>query len=79
MDTFASLALATESPPPTLLDRKPHNRNEFMVSKVVLNQFFSLFSWFLYNVDNAETYYRTSCLPVYYNLVFAILWRSFLA
>lgn len=34
MDTFASLALATEAPTIKLLDRKPHNRNEFMISKV---------------------------------------------
>lgn len=34
MDTFASLALATEAPSISLLDRKPHNRNEFMISKV---------------------------------------------
>ena len=36
MDTFASLALATEEPVPALLDRKPHSRNEYMVSKVKL-------------------------------------------
>jgi len=34
MDTFASLALATESPSLKLLERKPHNRNEFMISRV---------------------------------------------
>jgi len=34
MDTFASLALATESPHPDLLLRKPVNRNEYMISKV---------------------------------------------
>ncbi len=33
MDTFASLALATEPPHPKLLDRKPHNRDEYIVSK----------------------------------------------
>lgn len=32
MDTFASLALATETPTPELLQRKPHNRNEYMIS-----------------------------------------------
>ena len=33
MDTFASLALATELPHENLLKRKPHNRNEYIVSK----------------------------------------------
>ena len=33
MDTFASLALATEPPHPKLLDRKPHNREEYIISK----------------------------------------------
>lgn len=33
MDTFASLALATEPPTEKLLDRKPHNRNDYIVSK----------------------------------------------
>ena len=33
MDTFASLALATEQPEPSLLERKPHNRNEYIISK----------------------------------------------
>lgn len=33
MDTFASLALATEPPTIELLERKPHNRNEYIVSK----------------------------------------------
>lgn len=33
MDTFASLALATETPTEELLHRKPHDRNEYIVSK----------------------------------------------
>ena len=33
MDTFASLALATEPPTIELLDRKPHNRDDYIVSK----------------------------------------------
>ncbi len=33
MDTFASLALATESPTDELLNRKPHDRNEYIVSR----------------------------------------------
>ena len=34
MDSLASLALATESPTPVLLERKPHNRNDYIVSRV---------------------------------------------
>jgi Ca2+ transporting ATPase len=33
MDTFASLALATEEPTDEHLKRKPHNRTEYIVSK----------------------------------------------
>lgn len=33
MDTFASLALATEPPSDELLLRKPHNRSEYIISK----------------------------------------------
>lgn len=33
MDTFASLALATEPPTESLLLRKPHNRYEYIASK----------------------------------------------
>ena len=33
MDTLASLALATEPPTPELLQRKPHKRGEYIVTK----------------------------------------------
>ena len=33
MDSLASLALATEPPTKELLKRKPHNRNEYIVTK----------------------------------------------
>lgn len=33
MDTFASLALATEPPSDYLLVRPPHNRNEYIISR----------------------------------------------
>lgn len=33
MDALASLALATESPDPSLLNRKPHKRNDYIVNK----------------------------------------------
>jgi len=36
MDTLASLALATEPPTPELLVRKPHGRNEYIVTKKML-------------------------------------------
>lgn len=34
MDTLASLALATEDPTPSLLERKPHGRDEYIVTRV---------------------------------------------
>ena len=34
MDTLASLALATEPPSLELLQRKPHGRNDYIVSRV---------------------------------------------
>jgi len=33
MDTLASLALATEAPNENLLLRKPHSRNDYMITK----------------------------------------------
>ena len=36
MDTLASLALATEEPNPDLLKRKPHARDDYIVSKTML-------------------------------------------
>lgn len=33
MDSLASLALATESPTPALLERPPHTKNEYMVTR----------------------------------------------
>ena len=36
MDSLGSLALATESPHRILLNRKPANRNEFIVNRVCL-------------------------------------------
>jgi Ca2+ transporting ATPase len=33
MDTLASLALATEPPTMALLDRQPHSRSEYIVTK----------------------------------------------
>jgi len=33
MDTLASLALATEAPTDELLLRKPHARNEYIITK----------------------------------------------
>ena len=35
MDTLASLALATEPPHERLLNRKPHNRDDYIISKVI--------------------------------------------
>lgn len=40
MDTFASLALATETPTEQLLDRKPHDRNEYIISRKMFKHIF---------------------------------------
>lgn len=47
MDTFASLALATEPPNESLLSKPPHNREEYIVSRkmfkhIVLQAVFQL-------------------------------------
>ncbi|KRX11210.1 P-type ATPase, cytoplasmic domain N [Pseudocohnilembus persalinus] len=49
MDTFASLALATEPPSEELLQRKPHNRNEYIISKKMAKHIFgqSIFQIFV--------------------------------
>lgn len=36
MDTLASLALATEDPEDSLLERHPHSRDEYIISKTML-------------------------------------------
>ncbi len=36
MDTLASLALATEPPMESLLDRKPYKRDEYIISRVFI-------------------------------------------
>lgn len=36
MDTLASLALATEDPDENLLEREPHSRDEYIISKTML-------------------------------------------
>ena len=36
MDSLGALALATEPPTEKLLDRKPHNRQEYIVSRIML-------------------------------------------
>jgi len=40
MDTLASLALATEPPTEELLERKPHNRKEYIISKKMFKHIF---------------------------------------
>jgi len=40
MDTFASLALATEPPSETLLERKPQSRSEYIISKNMFKHIF---------------------------------------
>ena len=50
MDTLASLALATEPPNENLLNRKPHNRGDYIISKV-----FFYFNFYI-NLENVQTY-----------------------
>jgi Ca2+ transporting ATPase len=40
MDSFASLALATDPPTDKHLERKPHKRNEFMIEKIMWKHIF---------------------------------------
>lgn len=40
MDTLASLALATEPPVEALLDRPPHSRDEYIISKKMFKHIF---------------------------------------
>lgn len=75
MDTFASLALATEPPTEKLLERKPHNRNEYMVSKV--NFAFCGFSDFF--EENVQTYTWTISVSVLCTAGTHLLWGKFLA
>jgi Ca2+ transporting ATPase len=41
MDTLASLALATEPPTEELLDRQPHSRDEYIISKKMFKHILS--------------------------------------
>lgn len=36
MDTFGALALATEPPSEKLLERKPHGRNDYIISPTMM-------------------------------------------
>ena len=36
MDSLAALALATEPPTEKLLNRKPHRRDEYIISRVLI-------------------------------------------
>lgn len=76
MDTLASLALATEPPTESLLDRKPTNRNEYMVSKVCNLICRILFFLFFY-LENVQTHSWTSYLSIDCLNNFDFLWRSF--
>lgn len=59
MDTFASLALATESPSEELLERKPYSRYEYMITPIMFRNvvMMGLFqcvylTWFLFKGDS---------------------------
>ena len=42
MDTFAALALATEPPTDKLLDRPPHQRDSYIISKKMMKHILSM-------------------------------------
>mmetsp|Transcript_46009 Transcript_46009/g.75054 ORF Transcript_46009/g.75054 Transcript_46009/m.75054 type:complete len:1069 (-) Transcript_46009:310-3516(-) len=45
MDTFASLALATEPPTRDLLNRKPYSRDEYLVNRLMWRAILGHFAW----------------------------------
>lgn len=47
MDTFAALALATEPPEPTVMDKKPRGAKDFIVSPVMARSIFGVGIFFL--------------------------------
>ena len=53
MDTLASLALATEPPTEALLERKPHSRDEYIVTKVTI-----------YISENVQTHSCSVSVPI---------------
>ena len=77
MDTFASLALATEQPEPCLLERKPHNRNDYIISKkmfkhIIIQSFFQIivtlvfiFDGYLYKKNKINLALGENFLPEY--------------
>ena len=45
MDSFASLALATEPPTPELLDRPPYSRDEYIISRKMVKHILGMSFW----------------------------------
>ena len=62
MDTFAALALATEPPHERLLEKPPHDRDAYIVTKVIiLKDFYSL----IYRECSSTLVFRLSSKPSY--------------
>ena len=85
MDTFAALALATELPTPKLLDRAPSNREESLVSPIMMRNIlghvlyqFTLLMFFVYkghqflNVPIGRGLGQNAEPTVHYTMVFNI-------
>jgi hypothetical protein len=70
MDTFAALALATEPPHEKLLKRKPHGREDYIVSMVKISLYFLIF------LENAEAYCHLSYLLNNYYLSIYICFQQ---
>ncbi len=67
MDTLASLALATEPPTDALLMRKPHNRNEYIISKVII-----CYALKLIILAHDEAYSWSIPLSIYHHVGFGV-------
>lgn len=64
MDTFASLALATEPPTDSLLDRPPYTRTESIVCFYFLKNFYMII-FFIGDPDYVEKHLRSKYFPNY--------------
>lgn len=78
MDTFASLALATEPPTDALLNRPPHSRSEYILSQVSLTHFAtSTMLMITSTAGDVEKRFGSGCVPTYYRLRYDIRRRIY--
>jgi Ca2+ transporting ATPase len=60
MDSFASLALATEPPTPELLDRPPYAKNDYIISRKMIKHILLMSLWqilIVYSIVFAGEYF----------------------